>query len=79
MIKQFILKTLFRSRFHVGYLKGNHWLRKYFWRIESARKFADSLAGRSIVWSSNYEKIYQANNVVNFSTHEDAKNFNTNI
>jgi hypothetical protein len=79
MIKKFILQTLLRCKYHVGYSHKRYWLRVYFWRIESARKFADSLAGRSIVWRKDFKKMYQANNSINFSTHPDAKNFSTNI
>ena len=80
MIKDFIFKRILRAKFHVGYLTPkNHWLRKYFWRLESARKFADSQADKTIVWASDWAKVYTSNNFVDFSIHEDAKNFNTNI
>ena len=78
MIKQFICQTLLRSRFHVGYSHESHWLRKYFWRIESARKFADSLAGKNVVWDRNFKPVYTKHPLCR-SYHEDAKNFNTNI
>ena len=76
MLKQFFLQTLLRTRYHVGRLENRHWVRKYFWRLESARKFADSLTGREIVWRKDFKKMYQANNAVDFSIHPDAKNFN---
>lgn len=79
MIKRFFFQILLRTRYHVGFSRGNHWARKYFWRLESARKFADSLTGREIVWRKDFKKMYQANNVVSYSMHEDAKNFSTNI
>ena len=79
MIKQFLLKTILRAKYHVGYSKNNHWIRKYFWRFNSARKFADLQAGKATVWSSDWAKAYTSNNFVNFSTHEDAKNFSTNL
>lgn len=79
MIKQFIFQTLLGTRYHVGRMQGRRWVRRYFWNLKSAIKFADSLTGREIVWRKDFKKMYQANNYINFSIHEDAKNFSTNI
>ena len=77
-MKQFILQTLFRAKYHVGFTHKRHWLRKYFWSLESARKFADSLSGKQTVWDKNHKPIYTKREM-SFSLHEDAKNFSTNI
>jgi hypothetical protein len=79
MIKQFIFQTLLRCKYHVGFSHKRHWLRKYFWRLESARQFAMTLDGKSIVWRKDHKKMYQTNNSIDLSFHEDAKNFSTNI
>ncbi len=78
MIKQFLFQTLLRTRYHVGFSKNRHWIRKYFWRLESARKFADSLCGKQIVWDKNHKPVYTKREI-SLSVHEDAKNFSTNI
>ena len=81
MIKGFIFKTVLRTKYHVGYSKGKHWVRKYFWRLESARAFADSLAGKNTVWRRDYKRIYVStpDYLIDCSVHEDAKNFSTNM
>ncbi len=81
-MKHFIFKTLLRCKYHVGFTHKRHWLRKYFWRLESARKFADSIAdGKTAVWRRDYKRVYVStpDYLIDCSTHEDAKNFSTNI
>ena len=84
MFKQFLFQTLLRCKYHVGFSHKRHWLRKYFWRLESARKFAEqtaltSVGGASIVWRKDFKPMFTARPLVNYSIHEDAKNFSTNI
>lgn len=79
MIKEFFCKTLFRSRFHVGFSENRDWIRKYFWRFKSARKFADSQPDKATVWSRNWKPVYISNNRINFSMHPDSNNFSINI
>ena len=81
MIKQFIFQTLLRTRYHVGYSQNSHWLRKYFWRLESARKFADKIVEqKTIVWRRDFKRMYISKPYFTLvPLHEDAKNFNTNI
>jgi len=84
MVKQFIFQTLLRCKYHVGFSHNRHWLRKYFWRLSSAIKFAESTAsasigGASIVWRNDYKPMHTARNGIDYSIHEDAKNFSTNI
>jgi hypothetical protein len=81
MIKHFIFKTLLRTRYHVGFSKGKHWARKYFWRLKSAEEFARNhkAYGKTTVWRNDYKRMFTHNNLVDYSIHEDAKNFSTNI
>ena len=79
MIKQFIFQTLLRCKYHVGFSHNRHWLRKYFWRLESARQFAMTLSGKNVVWRNDWKPMYKTNNCVDLRIHPDAKNFNTNM
>ena len=84
MIKQFIFQVLLRCKYHVGYSreKPNMWDRRYFWRLSSAIKFAETLpmrGGASIVWRNDYKPMYTARNGIDYSVHPDANNYNTNI
>jgi hypothetical protein len=81
MIKQFIFQTLLRTRYHVGFSKGKHWVRKYFWHLKSAEEFARNCEdfGKTTVWRNDWKRMFTHNNLVDYSTHPDASNFNTNI
>ena len=81
MIKQFLFQTLLRTRYHVGRLENRHWVRKYFWNLESARKFADSIVEqKTIVWRKDFKRMWVSQPYFTCSPlHEDAKNFSTNI
>ena len=81
MIKKFIFLTLLRSRYHVGFSKGKHWVRKYFWSLKSAEDFARNCKdlGKTTVWRRDWKRMFTHNNLVDYSIHEDAKNFSTNI
>jgi len=81
MIKQFFFQTLLRTRYHVGFSKGKRWVRKYFWSLRSAENFArNQLAfGKSTVWRKDWKRMFTHNNMVDYSLHEDANNFSTNI
>ncbi len=79
MIKQFIFQKLLRCKYHVGFSTANNWSRKYFWRLSSAIKFADTLpmrGGASIVWRNDHKPMYTARNGIDYSIHPDANNFN---
>jgi hypothetical protein len=77
MIKQFILQTLLCARYHVGFSKGKHWVRKYFWRLEPAKEFARNhkAYGKTTVWRRDWKRMFTHNNLVDYSTHEDAKKY----
>jgi hypothetical protein len=81
MIKKFIFQTLLRTRYHVGFSEGKCWVRKYFWRLKSAEEFARNhkAYGKTTVWRRDWKRVFTHNNLVDYSTHEDAKNFSTNI
>jgi hypothetical protein len=79
-IKQFFFQTLLRTRYHVGFSTAkNHWVRKYFWRLKSAEDFARNCKdfGKTTVWRKDHKRMFTHNNMVDYSLHEDAKNFST--
>jgi hypothetical protein len=79
MIKHFIFRTILRCKYHVGFSTANNWSRKYFWRLSSAIKFADTLpmrGGASIVWRNDHKPMHTARNGIDYSIHPDANNFN---
>ena len=76
MLKKFIFQTLLRTRYFVGFSKV-----KYFWSLKSAEDFARNCKdfGKTTVWRKDHKRMFTHNNLVDYSLHEDANNFSTNI
>jgi len=74
MLKRFFFQTLLRTRYFVGFSKV-----KYFWSLKSAEDFARNCKdlGKTTVWRKDHKRMFTHNNLVDYSLHEDAKNFST--
>ena len=77
-IKDFIMMRLFRARYRIT---KPHWTSLYFWRLETARKKADSIAEftgmKEVVRDRNWGNVYTASGwMFDSKVHPDAANFN---